>query len=175
VVTGAHLAAVYLAADADRGGYPDLAERFRMRALGSGVAAGTVAIGGLLVVREDARALYDGLTGEGAAFVAFSALGGVGTLALLWVRRHALARLTAPIAVAAIVVGWAAAQAPDLLPGELTVGEAAAPSATLLAVLVGGGIGMLVLVPCLWYLLRLRFRGSLDKATPVLARRADRP
>jgi hypothetical protein len=39
------------------------------------------------------------------------------------------------------------------------------------AVLVGGALGMLVLVPALWYLFRLRFRGSLDKDTPVLSTR----
>jgi hypothetical protein len=54
------------------------------------------------------------------------------------------------------------------------VEEAAAPSATLAAVLIGGGLGMLILIPSLWYLLLLRFRGSLDKDTPVLSAGRDR-
>lgn len=170
VVTGAHLAAVYLAADSARAGLDDLAARFRVRALASGAVAGLAAMGGLLVLRADARDLFDGLTaGAGLVFVVLSAAAGMATLGLLWLRRPGVARVTAATAVAAIVVGFVAAQAPDLLPGEITVEEAAAPQATLLAVLVGGGIGMLVLVPALWYLFRLRFTGRLDKDVPALA------
>lgn len=171
VVTGAHLAAVYLAADASRGGFTDLAERFRLRALASGTVAGVVAIGGLAVLRDDARVLYDGLLNEGLVFVVISALAGVTALALVWNRRYDLARIGAAAAVAAVVAGWAVAQAPELLPGALTVQEAAAPTVTLVAVLVGGGLGMLLLAPALWYLFRLRFRGSLDKDTPALSTR----
>jgi hypothetical protein len=62
VVTGAHLAAVFLGADSHRAGQPDLVRAFRTRALGSGIAAGGLAVVGLLVVRSDAPDLYDGLT-----------------------------------------------------------------------------------------------------------------
>ena len=55
VVTGAYLAAVYLAADAVRGGDDDLAGGMRRRALGAGVVAGALALGGSLVLRDDAR------------------------------------------------------------------------------------------------------------------------
>ena len=68
VLTGAHLAAVFLAADARRAEQPDLVRAFRVRALGSGAAAGALALGGILVLRSDARDLYDGLTsGTGLA------------------------------------------------------------------------------------------------------------
>ncbi|MFP5450372.1 MAG: cytochrome d ubiquinol oxidase subunit II [Thermoleophilia bacterium] len=174
IATGAYLAAVYLAADASRGGFADLAEALRVRALVAGVAAGAVAIGGLAVVRDDARPLYDGLMDEGLALVAASAVAGVATLILVWNRRYGLARVAATAAVAAVVLGWVVAQAPELLPGAVTVEEAAAPSATLAAVLIGGGLGMLILIPSLWYLLLLRFRGSLDKDTPVLSAGRDR-
>src|SRR5918999_2689038 len=49
VATGAHLAAVFLGADSRRAGRPDLVDAFRIRALGSGVVAGALAIGGLAV------------------------------------------------------------------------------------------------------------------------------
>jgi cytochrome d ubiquinol oxidase subunit II len=55
VLTGAHLAAVYLAGDSVRAGQPELARAFRARALGSGVASGAVALIGILVERSDAR------------------------------------------------------------------------------------------------------------------------
>src|SRR3954452_13591240 len=69
VLTGAYLAAVYLAGDSVRAEQPDLARAFRARALLAGGLSGVVAIGGLLVLRSDARALYDGLTSGGGVAV----------------------------------------------------------------------------------------------------------
>ena len=62
VVSGAFLAAVFMAADSVRAGLPDLVAAFRARALGAGVAAGALAIGGLALVNADAPDLFDGLT-----------------------------------------------------------------------------------------------------------------
>ena len=164
VATGAYLAAVFLAADSVRAGLPDLVRAFKLRALGAGVAAGALALGGMLVVREDARPLYDGLTeGGGLAMVLVSSGLGLATLVLVWRERFGWARVSAAGAVAAIVAGWAFAQSPDLLPGALTLDEAAAGDATLVATLVGLGIGALVLVPSLALLFRLTLSGRLDQ------------
>jgi cytochrome d ubiquinol oxidase subunit II len=172
VATGAHLAAVFLACDAVRAGQPDLVRAFRARALGSGAVAGALALGGVLVLRSDARDLYDGLTsGAGLACVAVSAVGGVATLALVARGRHEPARLTAALAVAAIVAGWAFAQRPYVLPPHLTLDEAAAPDATLAAVLAGIGVGAVILVPSLWLLYRLVLRGVLDQRFEPLDQR----
>jgi cytochrome d ubiquinol oxidase subunit II len=164
VATGAYLAAVFLAADSVRAGLPDLVRAFKLRALGAGMVAGALAIGGLFVVRDDAPALYDGLTeGGGLAMVAVSAALGVATLALVWRERFGWARVSSAGAVGSIVAGWALAQAPDLLPGQLTLDQAAAGDATLVVTLVGLGIGALVLVPSLVLLFRLTLRGQLDQ------------
>jgi cytochrome d ubiquinol oxidase subunit II len=53
VVTGAYLAAVFLAADSVRAKAPDLTTAFRRRALASALVAGAMAIGGLVLVREE--------------------------------------------------------------------------------------------------------------------------
>jgi cytochrome bd ubiquinol oxidase subunit II len=172
VVTGAHLAAVFLAADSGRAGLPDLVRAFRARALGSGVLAGALALAGLLVVRSDARELFDGLTsGAGLACVLVSGAAGIGTLVLVARGRHEPARFVAAVSVAAIVAGWAFAQRPYLLPPELTLDEAAAPDATLAAVLAGIGIGAVILVPSLWLLYRLVLRGVLDQRFEPLDQR----
>jgi cytochrome bd ubiquinol oxidase subunit II len=172
IITGAHLAAVFLAGDSRRAGQPDLVRAFRTRALATGVLAGAVAIGGLLVLRSDARDLFDGLTsGGGLACVIGSAIGGVLTLVLVWKERYGPARLTAGAAVGTITVGWALAQSPYLLPPDLTLEEAAASDATLAAVLVGMAIGALVLVPSLVYLYRLVLRGTLDQEFEPLDQR----
>jgi cytochrome bd ubiquinol oxidase subunit II len=162
VATGAHLAAVFLGGDAQRAGRIELVRAFRTRALGSGAAAGALAIAGLAVLNSDAPDLFDGLTsGLGLACVAVSALAGLVTLALEWTERFELARFSAALAVAAIVAGWAAAQEPYLLPPDLTVTEAAAPDSTLVALLIACGAGMLVLVPALIWLFRLAVSGRL--------------
>jgi cytochrome bd ubiquinol oxidase subunit II len=172
VVTGAHLAAVFLAGDSVRAGQPDLVRAFRARALASGALAGAVALGGLLVVRSDAPDLYDGLVeGGGLAMVLLSGAAGLLTLVLVFAERYEVARYSAAVAVAAIVVGAALAQDPYLLPGELSLEQAAAPDATLTAVLIGVGAGMVVLGPSLWLLYRLVLRGRLDQEYEPLDQR----
>jgi cytochrome d ubiquinol oxidase subunit II len=164
VVTGAYLAAVYLAADAARLGLPDLVSAFRARALGAGAVAGVAAIGGLAVLEADAPELFDGLTEwPGIAAVIVSAVAGLGTIALVWRQRFELARVTAAAAVASVAVGWAIAQSPALLPGQLTIEAAAADDATLTAALIGIAGGLLILVPALWFLYGLVLRGRLDQ------------
>ncbi len=162
VATGAHLAAVFLGADSRRAARPELVDAFRARALGSGVVTGVLAIAGIFVVNSEAPDLYDGLTsGAGLACVIGSAVAGLTTLALEWRERFEVARYTAAAAVAAIIAGWAFAQEPYLLPPGLTVEEAAAPDATLTALLIAATLGMALLLPALAWLFRLALSGRL--------------
>jgi cytochrome d ubiquinol oxidase subunit II len=166
VATAAYLAAVYLAADAVRLGRPELARAYRARALGVGVAAGAIALVGLVVVRDDARPIWDGLTsGAGLACVLLSMLGGAATLALVWLGRFEPARATAALAVGAIVAGWGFAQSPNLLPG-LTIEDAAAGRSTPVALIVSVALGAILLVPALALLFGLKLRGRFD-AVPI--------
>jgi cytochrome bd ubiquinol oxidase subunit II len=172
VLTGAYLAAVFLAGDSVRAGLPDLARAFRARALGAGAVTGVVAVGGLFVLRSDARPLFDGLTsGAGLAMVLVSAAAGLVTLGLVWRERYGPARLSAAAAVAAVAVGWVLAQDPYLLPPHLTLDQAAASNSTLTALVISVGAGALVLVPSLWYLYRLVLQGRLDQEFEPLDQR----
>ena len=99
--------------------------------------------------------------GVALGLVCVSAVAGLATLLLCWWYRFGLARVTAALAVAAVVVGWAAGQAPRLLPG-LTVVQAAAGRSTLVALIVAVGCGAVVLVPSLGLLYTLFLRGRLD-------------
>ncbi len=164
VVTGAYLAAVYLAADARRIGDLELEEAFRRRALGTAVAAGAIALGALPVIRDDAPQLYDGLThGGGLACVIASAVAGLVTIGLVWARRFGLSRVTAAAAVAAIIAGWALAQRPYILPPDLTVDEAAAPHATLVVIVVAAVIAAVLLLPSLSLLYGLLLGGRFER------------
>ena len=164
VTASAYLAAVFLAGDASRLAEPSLMRATRARAVGAGVVTGVVALACLLVVREDARPLYDGLTsGAGLALVAGSGACGIATLALVLAGRSLPARLTAAAAVACVTVGWVVAQSPYLLPGQLTLEQAAANDATLSALLIVVAAGALTLAPSLFLLYRLVLSGRLDK------------
>ena len=172
VVTGAHLAAVFLAVDSRRAGQEDMVRAFRVRALASGAVAGVLVLAGLVVVHSDARPLFDGLTsGAGLAMVLASGVAGLATLASLWRERLKLARACATVAVATVVLGWAFAQKPYLLPGQLTLHQAAAPDSTLSALLISIAVGMVFLVPSLWWLYRLVLQGRLDQEYEALDQR----
>jgi cytochrome d ubiquinol oxidase subunit II len=167
VASSAYLAAVYLAADSARLGSRDLEQWFRQRALVSGVAAGVVAVAGLFVLHSDALPLYRGLVeGDGLPALIVSGVAGVATLALVWQGRYEWARYSSGAAVAAIVAGWALAQAPVVLPG-LTMQQAAAPDETLVAVIIAVLVGAVVLLPSLVLLFSLVLRGHFDVERPV--------
>lgn len=164
VVTGAYVAAVYMAGDAVRAGLPDLVQAFKTRALISGAVMGPLGIAAMLVIRSDARPLFDGLlSGAGLVCVIVSSLAGVATLWLVWTERFGLARAPAALAVTGVILGWVFAQDPYILPGELTLEQAAASDATLSSLLVATGVGAIILVPSLVYLYRLVLRGTLDQ------------
>ena len=95
-----------------------------------------------------------------------SALAGVVTMVLVWLGWFGSARASAALAVAAVIAGWAAAQEPRVLPG-LTVTQAAAGRATLVATIVGVAAGAVVLVPSLALLYSLVLRGRLDTRRTV--------
>jgi cytochrome d ubiquinol oxidase subunit II len=174
LLSSAYLAAVYLAADARRGGDEEMVEAFRTRALITGALAGVAAIAGAVVVRADARWIFDRLVDTPAVLsVAVSLLAGAATLALVARRRLGAARVSAAVAVAAVVGGWALAQNPLLL-ADLTVAQAAAPDNVMWMLVVSILAGGLILFPSLALLFRLVLRGSFDEE-PAIVRGAPTP
>lgn len=170
VATGAYVAAVYLAGDARRSGLDRVAAAYRTRALVAGVATGTIALVALAVVAADAGRVGERLlTLPALGSVVLSVLAGLTTLELVRRARFEAARYGASAAVGFVVVGWGLAQRPELLPG-LTVEEAAAGRATLLATVLGVAAGAVVLAPSLTLLFGLVLRGRFDgTAAPAVA------
>jgi cytochrome d ubiquinol oxidase subunit II len=165
VATSSYLAAVYLAADARRMGEQTLEHDFRWRALVAGIVAGAFAVAGLLVLRLEDRPIWSGLTSDGGlAMVCVSAVAGLATIVFVWRSRFGLARVSAALAVAAIIAGWALAQEPELLPG-LTISEAAVDRSAIVALILAVAGGAIVLVPSLFLLFRLFLGGRLDTST----------
>ena len=148
------LAAVYLTVEAE--GDPDLQDDFRQRALlaaGASLATALVA----LAIGAARGGVMERLVGTGWSLplLTASALAAGGAIVALIGRRYRLARVAAAAQVTLILWGWALAQFPLILPPSLTIDVSAAPSRVLaqtLAVLAGGAA---VLVPSLWYLLKV--------------------
>ena len=112
VATSAYLAAVFLVSDARRAGAPDLERYFTARALAAAVAAGALAVAGIIALHADARYVYDGLTGDALPLVIVSALCGAAVLVLLRRGAHRGARPLAVGAVAAVDLGLGRRPAP---------------------------------------------------------------
>jgi cytochrome bd ubiquinol oxidase subunit II len=173
VTNCAYLSAVYLAADAAGRDDDELENAFRNRALGIGVIAGAVAFGGLFVINgDDHNLVHSLLSGTALIAVIASAVAGAAALALVYFRRFEAARFTAAAAVAAVILGWALARWPTILPG-LTIDQAAAGHDTLVWVVVAVLAGGAILFPSLALLFRLaltgRFAAAEDAPPPITA------
>jgi cytochrome d ubiquinol oxidase subunit II len=151
----AYLAAVYTTVQAPAGA--PVAEDFRRHAIGSAIAVGVIAGAVLMLSRNHAPVIWQGLTRRrwtwpliwATTLLALSALFG------LWSRRYELARFCAAGQIVLILLGWGAAQFPYLIVPTLTIQEAASDPRTL-KLLVGALIfGAVVLIPSFGYLYRL--------------------
>ncbi|GAA4594473.1 cytochrome d ubiquinol oxidase subunit II [Planotetraspora phitsanulokensis] len=162
VLVCAYLAAIYLCDDAARSRTPELAEGFRRRALVAAAVTGAVALGGIAVLHWDAPRLFSGLTHRALPLVVLSAVLGIASIVLLWLRRHLLVRAAAVLAVAAVMWGWPVAQYPAMLPPALTYREAAAAPVVTTTVLVVAGVGALLVLPSLVWLFLLQRRMPYD-------------
>jgi cytochrome bd ubiquinol oxidase subunit II len=150
----AFLAAVYLTAETHE---PGLREDFRRRALGAGVAVFLAAFGVLVLAREGAPRVWSGLTGSPFALALHAATAVAAVLAflLLLSRRFWPARVAAAAQVGLIVAGWAASQYPYLVVPDLTLQATAASEATQRSLLVALGVGAVLILPSLLFLLRV--------------------
>jgi cytochrome bd ubiquinol oxidase subunit II len=165
VATSAYLAALFLVSDSRRAGAPDLERYFATRAFATAVAPGALAVAGIFALRDDARYVYDGLTGDALPLVIASLLCGAAVLVLL---RRGARRGVRPLAVgavAAVVCGWGVAQHPYLLPQDLTIDQAAAPSTALTTLLIVFGAAVLLVVPATALLFTLAQRSLIEETS----------
>ncbi|HKT06639.1 MAG TPA: cytochrome d ubiquinol oxidase subunit II [Gemmatimonadaceae bacterium] len=150
----AFLAATYLTVEAENA---KLREDFRRRALAAAIAVFVTAFLALLLARSHAPRVSAGLIASAWAPLLHVLTGIAAILAIvaLWIRRWRVARIAVAAQVTFILWGWAAAQAPYLVPPSLTIGNAAAPSRTLAIFLIALAVGAIVLFPSITYLFRL--------------------
>lgn len=154
----AFVAAVFLTVEAHE---PGLANDFRLRGIWAGIAVFVTAGLALLLARQGAPMIWDHLlTGRWALPLQLvTALAAIGAFAALWRRRFRVARVLASAQVSLILAGWATAQFPWLVVPDHTIRSAAAPDSVLRPLLMALGLGALVLVPSVGYLMRV-FKGA---------------
>jgi cytochrome d ubiquinol oxidase subunit II len=163
VATVAYLAAVYLVWDARRLDDTDMVNYFRRRAIVAAAVVGAIGFVGIFVLRADASYLFEGLTSRALPLVILGALCGVGALVLLVRQAARGARLLAVVAVATTVLAWGVAQWPYLLPETLTYTAAAAPTGTLVALLIVVALAAAIVVPGFILLYVLDQKGLLPE------------
>ncbi len=159
-----YLAAVYLTGEAARRGDRQLRTYFARRGQLAAVVAGGLSLALLAELHGSNRRLYDRLTGRALPLVILAGLCGLAVLVLLtprWLRRTEV-RVVAALGVAAVIWGWGVAQYPVLLPGTaVTLYNAGAPEATLVALVVVFVVAVMVVGPSFVLLFRLQSRGAL--------------
>jgi cytochrome bd ubiquinol oxidase subunit II len=160
VAACAYVSGVFLVLEARQRGHEELRRYFSLRATAAGILTGLLAGGTFTQLSVSAPHLFAGLTGRALPLVAVSIAAGIAVLGMLWRRwHHALfLRVTAGIAVAAVVWGWGLAQYPYLLPTSLPLAAGSAPTATLVAEFVVAGLAVLLVAPgfALLYVLQQR-------------------
>jgi len=163
LVLFAMLAAIYSAYAAKTDA---LREDFRRRALATAVLVALAAAVSLFGSTSAAPRVARGIMTApwAAALRACTAIAALSALAALVSRRYHVARLAAAAQVTLILVGWALAQYPYVVPPSLTIREAAAPTLTLELLLVGLVAGALVLIPSLRFLFKTFVR--IDDVSP---------
>lgn len=161
VAVCAFVAAVFLTEEADRSGDIELTEELRLKAFITAAITGVLALIGILPLRNDAETLFDGLTARGAPEIAISVVAGLATLHFLRERQLRRARVSAVVAVAAIVLGWGFGQYPWILVDSVTIEDGAGHPATLTALLIASAIAAVVVTPALVLLYRLAATSQL--------------
>lgn len=150
----AYLAAVYLTLETDD---HEMRHAFRRRAIAAGLALGGLEALVLLLARTDAPLIWHHLAHSlwGIAAQGVTAMMGISAIWFLWRTQYRRARVCAVGQVIVTIWTWALALFPHLVPPDLTIFNAAAPTATLQALAVALIAGALLLFPALYYLLRV--------------------
>ncbi len=146
------LAATYRTVDAHSAGDVEVARDFRQRALIAGAV--TAALGALAAVLaiSEAPTLWHGLVGKALPLSIAAVVIGLGTAAVLLRHLDSLARVLVAAETVCILLAWGVAQWPYLIVPDVTVDSAASPASVLGPMLIVAILGLLVLIPSLWYL-----------------------
>jgi cytochrome d ubiquinol oxidase subunit II len=142
---------------------PDLVDYFRRRTV---VAAATllgVSLVTLLLIRAESPTVFQGMVaGLGLPFALLAVLAVLAVAFLMWRRVYFGYRVLTVAGVGSFVFAWAFGQVPYLLPGRLTIQQAAGAPAIEAALLVITVVAFVLVVPSLVLLYTLDQRSALE-------------
>jgi cytochrome bd ubiquinol oxidase subunit II len=142
---------------------PDLVEYFRQRAVIAAIVLLVVGTGALAVIGVESPAVFRGMAaGLGLPFAIVAVLATLAVAFLLWRRIYLWYRTLTVIAVGSFVFAWGVGQAPYVLPGRLTIEQAAGSPATELVLLVIAVVALVLVIPSLMLLYLLDQRSDLQ-------------
>ena len=151
----AYLASVYLTREASLGDDEELLNRWRGRALSTGIWIGILAWLGLLMCWLEAPTLWNGLVRRGWPLILGSMMAGVGSLITLRKDQFRVANFLAALAVATVLLGWGFGQYPVLVPPAITIQSAKSPDVVLWAMSICILVGAVIMFPALAWLIWL--------------------
>lgn len=146
------LSATYLAVEAQNNGDHELAADFRWRALWAGAITALFGAVAAVLASIEAPILWHGLIGKALPLSLAAVLLGLATAGALLGQRYQVARVLVVGLTACILAAWGLAQWPYLIVPDVTVGNAASPASVLGPMLIVALLGLVVLLPSLWYL-----------------------
>jgi cytochrome d ubiquinol oxidase subunit II len=158
----AQLAATFVSLNLYRSGEDLITERFRRRALCSGVCVLTLSVAALATSAATTPALWHRLIGAGLPVLITGSLAMVLSLLALAGRWYGVARVLTMLSGAAVLWGWFVAQSPRLVGTRLTIHTAAATHPALIAIAISIAIVLLLVLPATYLLFALFGRPVLE-------------
>src|SRR5262249_1466989 len=151
-----------LTVEARNRGDEALAQSFRQRAIVAGAVTAFLGALSAVLARSQAPTLWQGLIGKALPFSLGAVLLGLATAPALLFGSYWRLRALAAGETACILVAWAVPQWPYLIVPDVTVDNAASPASVLEPLLVVALLGLIIVLPALWYLFYIFKR----RATP---------
>ena len=170
VVLCATLAAVYLTVEARGEKDEDLAEQYRLRALIAGAVTAGLGALGLFFSTTEAPTLLSGMLAHALPVVIATMIIGLATAVMLFLRRYRPARVLIVTETAFLLSSWGLSQYPFIIPPHFTIDNSANAPNVIVILLISIGIGLLILIPSLYYLFSVF---KLPYPAPGLKRQAN--
>jgi cytochrome d ubiquinol oxidase subunit II len=149
--------------DGQRGEGPDLVEYFRRRAVVAAIALLAVALVALALIAIESPMVFRGMmAGPGLPFAIAAVLAVLAVAALLQRRRYRWYRVLTVAGVGSFVFAWGLGQSPYVLPGRLTIQQAAGAPGIEALLLVITVVALVLVVPSLLLLYALDQRSALE-------------
>jgi len=158
----AFLSAVYLLRESVNQQHDDLVKVWRRRALITGVIMGVLSLIGVVFLAFEPESFWTNFRDRGLPLFCVGVASGAGALVAIWRTKALLATICAVSTVTCVVWGWGVSQYPILLPPNLTIENCKTSDSVMWAMLVSIGVGMVIVVPSLWWLLSI-FKGEAQK------------